>query len=202
MKKIPLGKTLFIAVICVSFSSAYAEKKSNANFKAFQPFGSNKTSTPAKSYVGASIGSSKADNHCTNQSNCEDSDTSWKVYGGYRISDLITLQGGYVNLGELKSGTTTSETKGFSGSALASYPVNDQITVFGKAGFFKWTTETSQGKEMDDIDPLLGVGADYQINDNMSIRGEWENYKSIATSATGESSDIQMLSVGMTFSSL
>ena len=198
MNKILLGKSLFTAVLCITFSNAYAaDKKSSA----FQPFGS-KSPSKTSSYVGASICSSTASNHCTNQSNCEDSDTSWKVYGGYRLSDLLTLQGGYTNLGERSSGNITSETKGFTASALASYPVNEQINIFGKAGIFKWNTETSQGNEMDDIDPLFGLGADYKLNENMSIRGEWDNYKSVATSSTGESSDVQMLSVGMTFSSL
>lgn len=82
----------------------------------------------------------------------------WKVYGGYKATDIISIEGGYYNLGSSKESLSGSVTKGdytvtnpsaegkASGlgiTAVASVPVVDNFEVFGKAGAMIWQSEAT-----------------------------------------------------------
>jgi len=202
MKKALFGKSLLAVTLCTLFSTAHA-----AGNTKYQAFGNSDSETEHSYYLGGSIGSSVADGFCLTDGNCEDKSTSWKAYGGYQLTELLTLEGGYLNLGELgrqPDDTTESPTKisGFTGSLMASLPVQDKMHVFGKAGFFKQKTNNTNTSYTDDLKPAYGVGADYEVGEGIAIRGEWEKFDNISSENNDESADIQILSVGMTFSSL
>ncbi len=147
-------------------------------------------------YAGVSAGQAEAD--C---SNCDSN--GWKLFGGYKVTPNLAVEGGYYSLfnteEEVTSGTTaeiTASGLGFAG--VASFPVSDDFEVFGKAGAMNWEVEskatgTTTRKE-DSTDLLLGAGATYKINDNFGIRGEYEN--------VGGDLDANIYSIGATFSSL
>ena len=193
MKNTLFGRSLLAVSLCTIFSIAHAS--------------GNDVPSEHSYYLGGSVGASKADGFCITDTNCEDNAKSWKVYGGYQLTEMLTLEGGYLNLGELgkqPDDTTQSATKvsGFTGNLIAAFPVQEKMHIFGKAGIFKQKTDTQSTNYTDDIKPTYGIGADYEVSEGIAIRGEWENYKNIRAENNTETADIQMLSVGLTFSSL
>lgn len=151
-------------------------------------------------YAGVSAGKAEAD--CSGTTiNCDS--TGWKLFGGYKVTPNIAVEGGYyslVNAKEDVAPNTTAEVtaSGLGLAGVASYPVGDNFEVFGKAGAMKWEAEgklTGFATQKDEgTDILLGAGATYKINENFGIRGEYEN--------VGGDLDANMYSIGATFSSL
>jgi OOP family OmpA-OmpF porin len=188
--------------VLASNNYGMANKNSTQGFKPFQSFNPS-SGMQTKLYGGASIGSSKLHDLCSgsNDTACKDKDMTWKLYGGYRINDLITVQGSYVDLGELGIDNNPSKLKGFSASILSPMKINDQLSIFGKAGFFKWESKNRQGNKVSDIDPVFGIGVDYQFNQNLAVRGELAHYKDLAVSSSDNiAKDFDILSVGIKYS--
>ncbi|MCK5726479.1 MAG: outer membrane beta-barrel protein [Thiotrichaceae bacterium] len=192
--------SLPISLISLLLISTIASAQSDPlSFKnPFTPKSSNAGGNPV--YVGGSIGSATADDFCTSGSSCSDSDIGWKAFAGYDVNNLLAIEAGYSSLGKMKSGSTTSEVSGFELAAVGKMALNNQVGIFGKAGVFNWTADNSAG-ERSSTDIMYGLGADYKINDNISIRGEWENFNDIET-RNNQTSDVQMLSVGATYRTL
>lgn len=82
----------------------------------------------------------------------------WKIYGGYKVTDILSVEGGYYNLGsseESLKGTLTKDgytltdpsvegkASGLGIAAVASVPVVDNFEVFGKAGAMIWQSEAT-----------------------------------------------------------
>jgi len=168
-------------------------------FKPFQPFGHSFANQP-RIYAGLSVGSAHLRSGCSDGDSCKKDDLSWKVYGGYRINNQLSVQASYVDLGEFGTGNNKAGIRGISASVLSPITINEQLSIFGKAGFFKWETKTAEGK-ITDIDPIFGIGADYQFNDNIAIRAELDHYKDLGLSKDN-AANFQVLSVGVNYSTL
>ena len=57
-------------------------------------------------YAGASVGQSKSD--CpSGGSSCDDKDTAYRIFGGYKFHPNIAVEGGYAPLGETSTGVGT-----------------------------------------------------------------------------------------------
>jgi OOP family OmpA-OmpF porin len=192
---------LLIAISC-SLSSSIALAGSTTPFKPFKPTNASSSGT-GTSYIGASLGSTTISDGCDSVA-CEDGNQAWKIYGGYEIGGQVILEGGYVSLGELKGDDTTAKASGFTASTLAYIPVNEQINIFGKAGFFKWENEITQPDQKittDDVNALVGFGASYKLSNNLNVRAEWEQYKDIVMDENEGKTNLNTLSMGVTFSS-
>ncbi|MBI5926576.1 MAG: outer membrane beta-barrel protein [Aquabacterium sp.] len=65
--------------------------------------------------IGATLGSARIDMDCSGTTTCDKTDTSFKIYGDYRLSDMWAVEAGYMKLGQLKAtaydpgDSTTSE---------------------------------------------------------------------------------------------
>ena len=195
-----------IALSLVS-NTAAAEGTSANVFKPLTPLNA---SNQANNYLGASIGQSSSDDFCQDLQDCTNNDKNWKLFAGIRMNENIVLEGGYANLGTLQgkdtSGNTISQdTTAFTVAGVAGFPLNDQIEVFGKAGAARWSAQHHSVNDNDKetgTDVLVGAGANYDLGDNMGIRAEWERFKDVGKPSLDTSGDIDLLSVGVTFSSL
>lgn len=193
-----------ILYICIMCTNDTVFAAGNGAFKALT---STSSSNKAENYLGGSIGQSSADGFCASLQNCENSDKSWKLFAGIRMNENIVLEGGYVNFGEqtgqLAGNTVTQNASAFTAAAVAGYSMNEQIELFGKAGVARWSqeyTEAGNQSDSDGTDVLIGVGANYDLGDNTGIRAEWERIKDVGDATS--KGDIDLLSVGVTFSSL
>lgn len=123
-------------------------------------------------------------------------DTSWKAYAGYQATEKVAAELTYHNFGhyEFVGGTGTSQAlwdsdpTGLSATAKISTGLLDKADLFGRVGFVAWNAPTeitpiyssssssSTSKPMDNsgTDLILGIGADYKVGENLSVRGEYE----------------------------
>lgn len=170
-------------------------------------------------YVGGSLGQSTST--CMLGKIAEDCDTDgWKVFGGYKFTDNIAAEAGYYNIGSAEEtvndptfGTinASAEATGIGLTGVYSHELIGGLDVFGKAGVMLWNLEgkaqsvaATAVEEEDGTSFLYGLGANYQVTDNIGVRGEWERYTAEYKNSAGYSqsneSDVDILSAGVTFS--
>lgn len=161
-------------------------------------------------YIGASIGQAQVDGFCDSGggitvSSCDDKDTAWKAFLGYRFHRNFAAELSYMDAGEY-GGTATfgatsarvnADATAWGLAALGIYPLSDRFEIFGKLGFvhgesdatvnFGGTSVTvgDSGTELH-----YGFGAIYNLTRNFGIRGEWENV---------DDADISVLSIGLQY---
>lgn len=93
----------------------------------------------------------------------DDSDTGFKVFGGYRFNDFVALEAAYVDLGSIEasisgdgtfdggegsepfsfSGSASADVKGYGVNAIVGYPVLGLVNVFASVGAFRWESDAS-----------------------------------------------------------
>ncbi|SEA12318.1 Outer membrane protein beta-barrel domain-containing protein [Thiothrix caldifontis] len=204
------SKTSVLAVCLFSVLSGAVMAETSSPFSKIKPMSPIGATANAKApnYLGASMGSTTTDGFCDGFRACDNSDKSWKAFAGVRVNDNIVVEGGYVDFGKQTgshtSGDISQQATAFTTAAVAGIPMNEQIEIFGKAGIARWTlekTDSSGTTENTGTDVLVGVGADYNLGDNMGVRAEWERFKDVGSTAD-HSGDIDMMSLGFIFSSL
>lgn len=136
-----------------------------------------------------------------------DTDTAWKINGGYAFNDFIAVEGAYVDLGKVTTRYAVSippnqvpdilnDTasvhpylgNGVAGAVVVTWPiVPERFSLSAKAGVFAWEADidvrvveggTGQAQTFDDgVDGMFGLGLEYRFNEDWSVTGEWERYK-------------------------
>lgn len=195
--------TLSIATSSSSFAEGFDYKKASANYVDNTSSGNNDGAGGLNQYYfGATIGASDAGSYCSGSTSCEDGDTAWKVFGGYKISENLSAEASYVNLGDLHkttgAGTENSDVTALTATAVGSMPINEQFDIFGKVGGMRWSSDNTSGSQ-DGFGLTYGVGAKMNLNETTKLRAEWEKFPSIETSTT-DKTDVNMLSVGVELS--
>lgn len=165
-------------------------------------------------YLGAGLGAA-------NQSQFEDSRSgAGKVYGGIRYR-AVGAEAGYLHKNEAEyesflgrnPAIAKSELNSLYAAAVGYMPLQARTELIGKLGVAYWdqdnaiaTTDFQQNSnehissEDTGFSPLLGIGAQYQLYQNMSVRGEWER---IFSAGEGNyESDINLLTLGINMSTL
>ena len=164
-------------------------------------------------YVGGSIGQSEAQDLCDGISGCDDTDTAWKIFGGYHVNRNFAIEGGYTDLGKSTINATgpggnlnaTIEATAFELVGLGSLPLGNQFSVFGKIGLYRGEVEArgsgvvlgapvNLSEDDSGTDLTFGFGARLDITRNFGVRGEWQRYSDM-----GGDIDIDVLSVGVVF---
>jgi len=113
-----------------------------------------------------------------------------KVYGGYNIDQTWAVEAGYTDFGKKSYNYTSNGLPGGIRTDAHSYylagkgtwPVNQQIALFGKLGVARNTNEVSTSGfssvsgDKDKTALYASVGAEYAINKNVKVSLEYENY--------------------------
>lgn len=198
IKKIGLTVALFPLLAAMNANAGMFD-----DFELIDNAGSNGGEFFEDVFFGGAFGQAEADNFCTDSTDCNAEDTSWKVYGGYTLNKLMDLEVAYHSIGDLShtkvSGTQTSEISALSVSAVGKYEVNETIEAFGKVGASSWSSSNTAGDE-DGVSLTYGIGAKVSMNENMKIRAEWENISGVET-GSGDS-DISTMSLGIELNTL
>jgi OOP family OmpA-OmpF porin len=186
---------LFGAAMAVSASATFAQARG--------------ASADTGWYVGGHFGQSSADCQVTVGS-CDDSDTAWKILGGYQINRNFAVEFGYADLGTISVSafgqTFNLETTAWDLVGVGSWPFANQFSVYGKLGFHRSETEVGSAKD-DGIDLTFGLGVRYDFSRNLGVRGEWQRYSSVSTPSatqgpvtiTASEGDIDLLSIGIVY---
>lgn len=113
-----------------------------------------------------------------------------KVYGGYNIDQTWAVEAGYADFGKKSYNYTSNGLPGGIRTDAHSYylagkgtwPVNQQIALFGKLGVARNTNEvtttgfSSVNGDKDKTALYASVGAEYAVNKNVKVSLEYENY--------------------------
>jgi opacity protein-like surface antigen len=115
-------------------------------------------------YVGGTVGSTAI------------TDLSSKVgFGGYlglKLNENFAVEAGAQSLGKFNVAGTDVSASAYNVSVVASLPVDPKISVFGRVGYGSLTA-TAGGTTAETNSALYGVGARYNINQNLAIRAEY-----------------------------
>ena len=188
-----------ISIVSVSFADlpkSFDYKKASTNYVDNTSGGFGSVSNPF--FFGGSMGASQASSYCSGESNCEDTDTAWKIFGGYKFTDKLSVEGAYMNLGDIHKNGENSDVSALAAYGVGTLPVTEQFDVFGKIGASRWSSDNTDGSTSG-FGASYGVGAKMNINENTKLRAEWEKVLDVETSDSG-STDVNMLSVGVELS--
>ena len=157
-------------------------------------------------YAGASVGQSKSD--CPGGlGSCDDKDTAYRIFGGYKFHPNIAVEGGYAPLGESSGslgalGNVTAEANAWDLEGVGSWGLGNNFSVFGKLGFYNAEVKlggVASGKKTT-TDLLYGLGGQYDFNRNLGLRLEWTRYSGVKApnvgAASGSDTDIDVVSLG------
>ena len=182
-------------------------------------------------YVGGALGGSQqhfgggqvdgalANQGLTGSASIDRSAGSLRVFGGYQFTPHFALEGGYVNLGKFDYSSSISSpaadsvnghlgVQGIDLAAVGTLPLNQQWSLFGKAGalYAKTKLDASSGGAVAVSDqshtgasPLLGAGVSYDITRQVAVRGEVDRYFRVGDSGTTGRGDIDQYTVGVVY---
>jgi hypothetical protein len=127
-------------------------------------------------YVGAGAGDTTVK---VSDSNFDESDTSYKIFGGYNIGFIplvdFALEVSYVDFGKPSTATESVDVSGVNAFGLAGLSFGP-LGLFAKAGIISWNTDvTVNGVSTEDsgTDPAYGLGARLAFG-SFAIRAEYE----------------------------
>jgi OmpA-OmpF porin, OOP family len=152
-------------------------------------------------YLGGSFGRSTFTDWCDVSGSCEDTDTAWKLFGGYRVNRHFGIEATYVDWGEVTASTGSVDVAAsqysYGLAAVGTLPLGDRgFELFGKLGILLTSQETRRVQpnpstvNRDETELHYGLGARYGINQSLAVRAEWENTEKLK---------VQMLSIGVEY---
>lgn len=164
-------------------------------------------------YAGVSIGQSKFKEACSGSGgtgvSCEDTDTAWRIFGGYEVNRNFAVELGYADLGQAKAtatsggftATATAEATAWDLVAVGSWPISPNFSVYGKLGLFYGKVEGTAGgtgfgsssQSDSGTDLTYGLGARFDFTRNLGARAEWQRYNDVS------GSDIDVMSIGVVY---
>jgi len=186
-------------------------------------------------YAGVSLGQAKVDSDASNltsdlgtigvtniSSSQDDTDTAWKIFGGYQFNPYLGVEGGYADFGKYNAtvngiyrGTTINASGDVDSYAIFAdvvghLPMMDNaLSIFGKAGVAYTRTKlnasasgggisASASASDSEFVPKLGLGVRYNFTKQFGIRAEYERYFNIGDKDKTGESDVDMWSIGAT----
>jgi OmpA-OmpF porin, OOP family len=161
-------------------------------------------------YAGGSIGQTTASDGCSGiivpGITCNDSDTAWRILGGYRIDPNFSVELGYQDLGKVRAtgfgvnGEVTANV--WELVAVGTLPLRNRFSIYGKLGGYRGDTElrSNAGFTGSDTntDLTFGVGGRYDFSPQVAFRAEYQTYQSVGGGTVG-TSDFDVISVGALF---
>ena len=160
-------------------------------------------------YLGGALGQSKFKEWCDTGGSttatlpaCDDTDTTWKILGGYRFNRYIAAEATYIDWGEVSATariTATGRTIDVAASqvsyglaAVGTLPLGQRFELFGKAGFVNTEQDTTSATTVtrDETELHYGVGVKYAFTRNWALRGEWESTDTLK---------VELLSIGVEY---
>jgi len=133
--------------------------------------------------------------------NINESDLGYKLYGGY----LTRYFGAEMSFAGLGDGYTPEQVDiyGMSLEFVGRLPVNDNFSLLAKFGIFWWTVDNcyfgyyyydcTGGYYDDGSDLTYGVGMQYDMTKNVSLRAEYQEYSDVS------GSDVSLINAGVLY---
>lgn len=161
-------------------------------------------------YLGGSLGSGESKNTCEGIiGRCDDTDTAYKLFGGYHVNENFAWELAYGYLGDVAASGTfagaplnfevTNKALDFSG--IVTVPVNERFSVFGRFGIYRSQVELHgnlpglQGADHN-TSFTWGLGMRFHFGRAFALRAEWQQYPDIGGGNAGVD-DMNVLTGGV-----
>jgi OOP family OmpA-OmpF porin len=132
-------------------------------------------------HLGLSLGKSELDANCPGGLRCDQTDTTWRVYGGGRFNNIFGGEIGYTDFGDFTRGGGETDANSFDFTLLAGIPfgANQNWSVFGKLGIAYTRADVSSvvpgiSGDEDGWGPRFGVGLQAGLSRNWAVRADWD----------------------------
>lgn len=140
-------------------------------------------------------------------------DTAFGALIGYKATSYLNLEAGYLDLGKYKLNVDgdhgSAKINGLTLSALWKLQVSPQWALFAKTGIMAsrakgevQTTGASYSQTKSSVVPVIGIGIDYAIDRNWTIRGQYQDIgaaKLVEQMGTSIKMHDQVLSFGVNY---
>lgn len=153
----------------------------------------------------------------TSSMTLDDTDTAYKLFGGYQFNRYFAIEAGFFGLGKfgftsntVPTGTLNGQIKlqGVNLDLVGAWPLGERLSVIGRVGAqgarardtFHGTGAVSLvngNPSKSEINYKLGLGLQYEITPSLFVRGEAERYR--INDAVGNHGDINVYSVSLVF---
>jgi OmpA-OmpF porin, OOP family len=163
--------------------------------------------------TGSLLGAGLATTSMTN----DDSDTGYKLFGGYKFNRNFAVEGGYFDLGRFGFTATTVPAgtlngnirlKGLNLDAVGILPITEKFSAFGRVGvnYAEARDSFSGNGAVNVLNPnpskraanlKFGGGLQYDFTEALAMRLEAERYR--IDDAVGNKGDIDLISVGLVY---
>lgn len=174
-------------------------------------------------YAGGGLGQSKFKDGCVapvaaGYTGCEDTDTAVKLFGGYKFDRNFALEANFTDFGKIKAvgnyaGIPLEPTWKAAATdfvAVGILPMNDQFSLLGKIGIAGWTVEAVSyqliGSTLYEVTTTVtgssttyGLGVQYEFNDRLGMRAEWQNFLNIGDEVTTGQNDISTMALSLLY---
>lgn len=175
-------------------------------------------------YLGASLGRSEGDNVCSDLSSvgftgsCDDKDTSWSLYGGYRFNANLAVEVGYIDFGRFDANgrlsganaTARGDAKAWELSAVGTVPLGKTFALYGKLGLARWDVDSSATVTFGGqravgtagatgTDLTFGIGVTANLARNISARAGFQRFNDVGDSNTTGTTNLDVWSIGLQF---
>ena len=154
-------------------------------------------------YISGQFGKTSYDLDSSAPANIDDEDNGYTMGVGVRMGPNVSIEGGYVDLGEVSGGNGVNslsiETSGaFAGLGLF-IPLQPGFELTGRAGLIAWDADAkvvmagvSSSESDDGTDLYFGIGAAFQVSRELHLTVGFDRYDI-------DDTDVDMLSLGAKF---
>jgi OOP family OmpA-OmpF porin len=153
-----------------------------------------RTSDWNRVYFGLDAGKSKFTDACNGIPGCDNKDTQFGAFVGYRLNPNFAIEGGYHDLGKASAPGADYKANALEADVLASWPVANRFSVYGKLGAVRGQAK-AQGFTENNTELTFGVGAQFDVTRNLGVRAEWQRYNDFGGDTLAKT-DIDVLRVG------
>lgn len=119
----------------------------------------------------------------------KDSDTAYKIFGGYRLNRFLAFELDYVNLGKpsgdvVPGFNVDSAVDGFAPYVVGTIPLGQYFELYGRAGYYFYDATTALTDTLDNRvafkedsqDFVYGGGIGLNLGEKFNLRAEYERY--------------------------
>lgn len=147
----------------------------------------------------------------------DESDTAYKLFGGYQLNRYFGVEAGYFRLGEFGFKATTApagtlagriKLQGANFDLVGTWPLTERLAAIGRIGAqYAQARDAFAGTgavgvldpnpRKNEVNPKFGVGLQYEVGRSFFVRGEAERYR--VNDAVGNHGGVNVFSVSVVF---
>lgn len=124
----------------------------------------------------------------------DDTETSWRLFGGYRAHRNLAVELGYIDIGQATINGRPANTEAWELVALGLLPLNEQFSLYGKLGGYRGEARGGGINETRN-DLTFGFGGQYDVNRNLGVRLEWQRFTDFGGGGFRGVDDIDVVSI-------